>query len=93
MIPVKDTSSKGFAVVTILIIIANIAMFFEETRTGRALFDLYGVSPHDIYLNLIKWQGQPSQIKSIDIRLWLYAWRIFTSYEQHAFSVCIWAVR
>ena len=57
MIPVKDSSSKGFAAITILIIIVNIAMFFEETRTGKALFDLYGVSPHDIYLNLINSTG------------------------------------
>lgn len=57
MIPVKDASSKGFAAVTLLIIIANIAMFFEETRSGRALFDLYGISPHDIYLNLINGRG------------------------------------
>ncbi len=57
MIPVKDTSSKGFAAVTILIICANIAMFFEESRTGSALFDLYGVSPYDIWLNLTKGRG------------------------------------
>lgn len=57
MIPVKDTSSKGFALITFIIILANIAMFFEEARTGRALFELYGVSPEDVYLNLIKDRG------------------------------------
>lgn len=57
MIPVKDTSSKGFAAVTILIVCANVAMFFEEARTGSALFDLYGVSPHDIWLYLTNGRG------------------------------------
>jgi len=57
VIPVKDTSSKGFAAVTILIICANIAMFFEEVRTGSALFDLYGISPHDIWLYLTNGRG------------------------------------
>jgi len=57
VIPVKDTSSKGFAAFTYIIIIANLAMFFEETRTAGALFDLYGVSPRDIYLNLVSDRG------------------------------------
>jgi membrane associated rhomboid family serine protease len=57
VIPVKDTSSKGFSFVTFLIIIANFAMFYEEAKTGKALFELFGVSPKDVFMYLIDGKG------------------------------------
>ena len=58
MIPIRDASSrKGFAPLTLLIAIICSLMFIEEIRTGGAIFDLYRVSPADIYRFMVEGRG------------------------------------
>ena len=59
MIPVRDTSvTRGFAPITALIILINFGVFIEELRTGEAFFQLFAVSPHEIYVYLTKGTGR-----------------------------------
>jgi membrane associated rhomboid family serine protease len=58
MIPVRDTSvSRGFAPVTALIILINFGVFLEELHIGEEIFQLFSISPSDIYLYLTKGKG------------------------------------
>ena len=58
MIPVRDTSvSRGFAPATALIILINFGMFIEELHIGEQIFQLFSVSPLDIYRYLTKGSG------------------------------------
>jgi membrane associated rhomboid family serine protease len=59
MIPIKDAtaSKRGWPLITVLVVLANLAMFVEEVRTGTRIFNLYGVSPHDIYAYLTQGTG------------------------------------
>ena len=58
MIPVRDTSvSRGFAPATALIILINFGMFLEELNIGREIFQLFSISPYDIYRYLTKGSG------------------------------------
>ncbi|MBN2297559.1 MAG: rhomboid family intramembrane serine protease [Deltaproteobacteria bacterium] len=58
MIPIRDTSvSRGFAPATALIILINFGMFLEEIHIGEQIFQLFSVSPHDIYRYLTKGTG------------------------------------
>jgi len=75
MIPVRDTSaSRGFAPVTAVIILANMVVFFEELRIGDQIFQLFAVSPHDIYGYLTKGTGSILKIH----------WSILVSSFMHA---------
>lgn len=63
MIPIRDTSvSRGFAPVTAFIILANLTVFFEELRVGDQIFQLFAVSPLDIYRYLTKGTGSILEI-------------------------------
>ena len=59
MIPIKDASAskRGWPLMTVLVVLANLAMFVEEVRSGTRIFDLYGVSPRDIYAYLTAGTG------------------------------------
>lgn len=59
MIPIKDASAskRGWPLITVLVVLVNLAMFVEEVRSGTRIFDLYGVSPHDIYIYLTRGTG------------------------------------
>lgn len=58
MIPIRDTSvSRGFAPATAVIILINLGVFFEELRAGDQIFQLFAVSPLDIYRYLTKGTG------------------------------------
>ena len=58
MIPVRDTSvSRGFAPATALFILINFGVFVEEIRIGEQIFQLFSISPFDIYRYLTKGQG------------------------------------
>lgn len=60
MIPIKDASAsskRGWPLITVLVVLANLAMFVEEVRSGTRIFDLYGVSPRDIYAYLTAGTG------------------------------------
>ncbi len=58
MIPIRDTSvSRGFAPATAVIILINLIVFFEELRVGNQIFQLFAVSPSDIYRYLTKGTG------------------------------------
>ncbi len=75
MIPVRDTSvSRGFAPATAVIILINLAMFIEELRVGEPMFQLFAVSPSDVYRNLIKGTGNIISIH----------WQILVSGFMHA---------
>jgi len=64
MIPIKDasTSKRGWPLITVLVVLANLAMFVEEVRSGPRIFDLYGVSPYDIYVYLTRGTGSLLEI-------------------------------
>jgi membrane associated rhomboid family serine protease len=58
MIPIRDTSvSRGFAPATAVIILINLIVFFEELRAGDQIFQLFAVSPSDIYRYLTQGTG------------------------------------
>lgn len=58
MIPVRDTSvARGFAPATALIILINFGMFLEALHIGGEIFQLFSISPLDIYRYLTKGTG------------------------------------
>jgi membrane associated rhomboid family serine protease len=58
MIPVRDTSVKrGFAPATAILIFTNLVVFVEELRVGDQIFQLFAVSPLDLYRYLTKGMG------------------------------------
>ncbi len=58
MIPLRDTSvARGFAPGTAFLILVNLVVFVEEVRVGSQIFELFAVSPSDIYTYLIKGTG------------------------------------
>lgn len=58
MIPIKDKqAAKGIPFITVLLIVLNLAMFVEEVRVGKQIFELYGVSPLDIWRYLTQGSG------------------------------------
>lgn len=63
MIPIRDsTPARWFAPVTLLLIIANVMVFWEQATSGQALFDLYRISPADIAAFLTRDQGTTSSL-------------------------------
>lgn len=75
MIPIRDTSvSRGFAPATAVIILINLLVFFEELRVGDQIFQLFAVSPFDIYRYLTKGTGNILAIN----------WSILVSAFMHA---------
>ncbi len=58
MIPVKDTvASKGIPFATISIIMANLALFYREVKSGQQFILQFSVSPYDIYTYLVNGTG------------------------------------
>jgi membrane associated rhomboid family serine protease len=58
MIPIRDTSvARGFAPATAVIILLNLVIFVEELRVGDQIFQLFAVSPLDVYRYLTKGTG------------------------------------
>lgn len=75
MIPVRDTSvARGFAPATAIIIFTNLVVFVEELRVGDQLFQLFAVSPMDLYRYLTKGMGSIIAIN----------WHILVSAFMHA---------
>ncbi len=48
MIPIQN-EKQGFAPLTIIILLINLAVFTQELRIGKAMFDIYGAVPLEIY--------------------------------------------
>lgn len=58
MIPIRDTSvARGFAPATAIIIFTNLVIFVEELRVGDQIFQLFSVSPLDVYRYLTEGLG------------------------------------
>ncbi|HNY63901.1 MAG TPA: rhomboid family intramembrane serine protease [Deltaproteobacteria bacterium] len=75
MIPIRDTSvARGFAPATAVIILLNLVIFVEELRVGDQFFQLFAVSPLDVYRYLTTGTGNIIAIH----------WEILVSAFMHA---------
>lgn len=75
MIPIRDTSiARGFAPATAAIILINLGVFVEELRVGEQIFQLFAVSPSDVYRYLTQGTGNIIAIQ----------WGILASAFMHA---------
>jgi membrane associated rhomboid family serine protease len=75
MIPIRDTSiARGFAPATAVIILINLGVFVEELRVGEQIFQLFAVSPCDVYRYLTQGTGNIIAIQ----------WGILASAFMHA---------